>query len=187
MMAHAACHLYHACKNAVALLCESLWGCRVAEGQDMKTICRRVHDKAVTLQGPELNALMAWMWQFSLHVTYLLSQVQILFCCCKALSASWLFDVMAVITLCMFVSSAWTSQLLCLLLLFCETLASLLPECKADLLAATAHVVLSCHAYRNVVCGMLFVHVTALYSMPSGHFDAAKLNGQSKSLSCIEM
>ncbi len=85
----------------------------------MKTICRRVHDKALTLQGPELNALMAWMWQLSLHVTYLLSQVPFLFCCCKALSVSSLFDVMAVVTFCMFVSLAWTSQLSCLLLLSC--------------------------------------------------------------------
>lgn len=81
-MAHAACSPDQDCENAAALLCDTIWECRVAEGQDMKTICRRVHNKAMTLQGPELNALMAWMWRFSLHVTYLLSQVLSLFPCC---------------------------------------------------------------------------------------------------------
>ncbi len=88
-MVHAACCADQDCENAVALLCDTLWGYRVAEGHDMKTICRRVHDKALTLQGPELNALMAWMWQFSLHVTYLLSQVLSLFSCCPILLAAF--------------------------------------------------------------------------------------------------
>lgn len=49
--------------------------CRLAKGKDVQHICECVHKAAQQLQGPELDALKAWAWQFGMHVTLFMVQV----------------------------------------------------------------------------------------------------------------
>ena len=53
-----------------------LSSCRLAKGKDMEYICGAICGAAMEMQeGPELNALKAWTWQFGLQLAELMAKV----------------------------------------------------------------------------------------------------------------
>ena len=57
--------------------------CRLSKGRSLRDLMVVVREKALQMQqqGPEFNALKAWMWSLSLKTLLKLAQVCLLNCC----------------------------------------------------------------------------------------------------------